>query len=170
MPWIGNYSYEAIRKGLHAFEPGRTILIRIMDIGREMYQWEPARWKDFVAIHYFNFQDIDDPDYGAMQDEEAAQMASILKDAYEKNLNVVVHCVAGVCRSGAVTEVGVIMGFQDCETHRIPNLRVKKATLDALGLTNSWDDEAEKKRAQELTSQHYFMSTGDILVPREHDE
>jgi PTH2 family peptidyl-tRNA hydrolase len=57
MPWIGNYSYEAIRKGHHALEPGRTILIRIMDIGREMWEWEPARFRDFVAIHYFNFQE-----------------------------------------------------------------------------------------------------------------
>jgi hypothetical protein len=48
-------------------------------------------------------------------------------------MNVVVHCHAGICRSGAVAEVGVMMGFADCERFRIPNLLVKHKMMRVLG-------------------------------------
>jgi hypothetical protein len=50
-------------------------------------------------------------------------------------MNVVVYCVAGVCRSGAVCEVGVMMGFDDCEGFRSPNLLVKHKMMKNLGWT-----------------------------------
>jgi predicted protein tyrosine phosphatase len=50
-------------------------------------------------------------------------------------MNVVVHCMAGICRSGAVVEVGVMMGFNDCEKYRQPNLRVKHKLMKQLGWT-----------------------------------
>jgi predicted protein tyrosine phosphatase len=40
-----------------------------------------------------------------------------------------VHCVAGLCRSGAVTEVGVMMGFEDTHRYRNPNVFVKKMLM-----------------------------------------
>ena len=56
-------------------------------------------------------------------------------------MNVVVHCYAGICRSGAVCEVGVMMGFNDTERFRSPNLLVKHRMMKALGWTY---DENEK--------------------------
>ena len=53
----------------------------------------------------------------------------------ENRMNVVVHCHAGVCRSGAVAEVGVMMGFQDAEAFRSPNLLVKHKMMRCLGWT-----------------------------------
>jgi hypothetical protein len=50
-------------------------------------------------------------------------------------MDVVVHCVAGVCRSGAVCEVGVMMGFNDTEVFRAPNLLVKHKMMKKLGWT-----------------------------------
>ena len=50
-------------------------------------------------------------------------------------MNVVVHCHAGVCRSGAVCEIGVMMGFDDCEVFRSPNLLVKHKMMKVLGWT-----------------------------------
>ena len=50
-------------------------------------------------------------------------------------MHVVVHCHAGVCRSGAVVEVGVMMGFDDTEVFRSPNLLVKHKMMRALGWT-----------------------------------
>ena len=50
-------------------------------------------------------------------------------------MNVVVHCHAGVCRSGAVCEVGVMMGFDDTEVFRSPNLLVKHLMMKSLGWT-----------------------------------
>jgi predicted protein tyrosine phosphatase len=52
-------------------------------------------------------------------------------------MNVVVHCMAGLCRSGAVAEVGVMMGFDDTERFRSPNLMVKHSLMRALGWTYS---------------------------------
>jgi hypothetical protein len=48
-------------------------------------------------------------------------------------MNVVVHCHAGVCRSGAVCEIGVMLGFNDTEAFRSPNLLVKHRMMRALG-------------------------------------
>jgi len=42
------------------------------------------------------------------------------------------HCVAGVCRSGAVAEVGTMLGFTDTETFRIPNVMVKRKLIQQL--------------------------------------
>jgi hypothetical protein len=53
----------------------------------------------------------------------------------ENRMNVVVHCVAGVCRSGAVCEIGVMLGFNDTEVFRSPNLLVKHRMMKALGWT-----------------------------------
>jgi hypothetical protein len=48
-------------------------------------------------------------------------------------MNVVVHCHAGVCRSGAVCEIGVMLGFNDTEAFRSPNLLVKHRMMRTLG-------------------------------------
>ena len=71
-------------------------------------------------------------------------------------MNVVVHCVAGVCRSGAVAEVGVMMGFRDAEAFRSPNLLVKHKMMKCLGWTY---DENEPH-----TINGYTTETG-IIVP-----
>ena len=48
-------------------------------------------------------------------------------------MNVIGHCHAGVCRSGAVCEIGVMLGFDDTEAFRSPNLLVKHRMMRALG-------------------------------------
>jgi hypothetical protein len=58
-------------------------------------------------------------------------------------MNVVVHCVAGVCRSGAVCEVGVMMGFRDTEEFRAPNLMVKHKMMKVLGWTYDADEKPQ---------------------------
>ena len=55
-------------------------------------------------------------------------------------MNVIVHCHAGVCRSGAVCEVGVILGFEDTDAFRSPNLLVKHRMMKHLGLTYDADE------------------------------
>jgi L-serine deaminase len=40
----------------------------------------------------------------------------------------------GVSRSGAVAEVGTIMGFRDTEKFRVPNLMVKRKLIEQLGM------------------------------------
>ena len=67
--------------------------------------------------------------------DQAAQLVNLLHHAFDQRMNVVVHCMAGICRSGAVAEVGAIMGFIDAGNYKIPNVRVKNFMLKVLGLT-----------------------------------
>ena len=91
-------------------------------------------------------------------DEQAAELVRLLQHAMEQHMNVVVHCHAGVCRSGAVAEVGVMLGFRDAEAFRSPNLLVKHKMMKCLGWTY---DENEPH-----TINGYTTETGIIVPPK----
>jgi hypothetical protein len=106
--------------------------------------------------------DIEEKDFAldeAMRcsQEQADELVRLLQHALENRMNVVVHCYAGVCRSGAVCEVGVMMGFNDTERFRSPNLLVKHRMMKALGRTY---DEQEKHVP--LAGDEYMRQDGDI--------
>ena len=132
MPFIGNYSRQAVHQGLH-FQPNRkAVLIQISDVNSQpldpMYS--------FKEIHRFWFDDAEDSSDGVCITQlQAKEIAAILRDALRNVSDVVVNCHAGICRSGAITEVGVMLGFQDAETERIPNQLVKKMLMQELGLS-----------------------------------
>ena len=88
-------------------------------------------------MHQFEFLDADwedgFPEADKIQPDQAQALVTLLQRALEHDMNVVVHCMAGVCRSGAVAEVGTMMGFRDAGRMRIPNIRVKKMMMQALG-------------------------------------
>ena len=127
--FITNVSRSAVEAGNHAFEPDNTILISIRDICTELVK-APA---EFMNIYDFEFQDSEDSELG-IQEAQARELAAILEYAVDLEINVVVNCVAGICRSGAVVEVGTMIGFRDLGAHRIPNTRVKTMLIQALGL------------------------------------
>jgi len=140
--WIQNVGASDIPKGNH-FDCGEnSMLIQISDpdsdeVGLYTTPWFPEPKHKFKEVHRFQFLDIEDDnllvsDYG-ITDEQAERIVELLKHAQENRMNVVVHCFAGVCRSGAVAEVGVMMGFLDTESFRLPNTRVKTKLLKALG-------------------------------------
>jgi predicted protein tyrosine phosphatase len=89
--------------------------------------------------------------------EQANELVRLLQYALENRMNVVVHCTAGICRSGAVTEVGIMLGFNDTEKFRSPNLLVKHRMMKALGWTY---DENEKHVP--LAGDEYMRQDGDI--------
>lgn len=122
--WIENCSIADIVKGNHFLDVQKTILIQIVDVGT---RWpEPKFKKEFRNIFKFQFDDVDkETDDNKISEEDAKLLAQRLQDAFDNNLNVVVHCHAGLCRSGAVTEVGLMMGFQETGKLRIPNIFVK---------------------------------------------
>ena len=117
------------------------MLIQIVDPGMEF----PRPIHKFKETHQFEFLDLEVGDaFGEefkVTDAQAESLVRLLEHALEKRMNVVVHCVAGICRSGAVCEVGVMMGFDDCEVFRSPNLMVKHKMMKVLGWTY---DENEK--------------------------
>lgn len=142
VPWIENVSLENIKRGFH-FDPGdNSMLIQILDPGMEFPQ--PAI--KFKETHRFHFLDVEqdgmtnngdgectDMSQFAITEAQAMELSKLLRHALDNRMNVVVHCHAGVCRSGAVVEVGVIMGFADTEVFRSPNLLVKHRMLKSLG-------------------------------------
>lgn len=136
MPWIENVAAADVPLRFHHDAGPNSMLIQIMDPAPG---WWPTPAHEFKETHRFEFLDAEDadgfPDEAKISDKQAAEIVGLLKHALANKMNVVVHCYAGICRSGAVAEVGVMMGFQDCERTRIPNLRVKQKLMKQLGWT-----------------------------------
>ena len=134
--WIENAAATDIPTGFHHDAGANSMLIRIFDPAAG---YRPIPKYSFKETHEFEFLDAEDsdgfPDEAKISDQQAAELVRLLQHALHNRMNVVVHCVAGLCRSGAVVEVGVMMGFQDCERFRSPNLRVKHRMMKALGWT-----------------------------------
>jgi len=135
MPWIENVAAADIPRGFHHDCGPNSMLISIADPAG----WRPEATQQFKERHDFEFLDAEDddrePDEAKISDAHAEQIVALLKHALDNRMNVVVHCMAGICRSGAVVEVGVMMGFNDCEKYRQPNLRVKHKLMKQLGWT-----------------------------------
>lgn len=135
MPWIQNVSMSDIKQALH-FEAGEnSMLIQIVDPAYEF----PVPLKKFREVHQFEFLDVEATDQEftefACTQEQADELVRLLKHALANRMNVVVHCHAGICRSGAVCEVGTMLGFDDTEVFRSPNLLVKHLMMRSLGWT-----------------------------------
>jgi predicted protein tyrosine phosphatase len=144
MPWIQNVSMKDIKTGQHIEAGENSMLIQIVDPAYEF----PTPLRTFKEVHQFEFLDIErdgltndgsgnwtDMSEFAVTEEQAGQIVNLLQRALDNRMNVVVHCHAGVCRSGAVAEVGVMLGFDDAEAFRSPNLLVKHLMMKALGWT-----------------------------------
>ena len=135
MPWIENVAADDIPKGFHHDAGPNSMLISITDPAG----WRPTAKYAFKERHDFEFLDAEDtdgfPDEAKISDAQAQEIVRLLQHAQENRMNVVVHCMAGICRSGAVVEVGVMMGFSDPGRYRQPNLRVKHKMMKALGWT-----------------------------------
>ena len=134
-PWIQNVSLSDVARGFH-FDAGiNSMLIQIVDPAMEF----PTPKYQFREVHQFEFLDLEvnDPwgEEFKVTDAQAQQLVDLLQRALDNRMNVVVHCVAGVCRSGAVCEVGVMLGFRDPEVYRSPNLMVKHKMMKVLGWT-----------------------------------
>ena len=151
-PWIQNVSLADIPKGFH-MDPGiNCMLIQIVDPCMEF----PTPKYEFRETHQFEFLDLEETDpWGEefkVTDEQAEKLVALLQRALDNRMNVIVHCVAGVCRSGAVCEIGIMMGFRDTEVYRSPNLMVKHKMMRVLGWMY---DENET----------HPMSPGGIILP-----
>lgn len=130
--WIENVAAIDVVKGFHHDCGPNSMLIQILD-----GDWIPEPKHQFRERHQFTFLDLEDGDSGVdergITDQQAQELVALLQHAIELYMNVVVHCTAGMCRSGAVVEIGVMLGFNDPDKFRSPNLRVKKKMMQALG-------------------------------------
>jgi protein tyrosine phosphatase len=161
MAWIQNVALSDIKKGFH-IDPGvNAMLIQIVDPPGDF----PTPKYPFKEVHQFQFLDIEEKDFALDEEmrcshEQAAELVRLLQHALANRMNVIVHCVAGVCRSGAVCEVGVMLGFDDTEVFRSPNLLVKHRMMKALGWTY---DENEPH-----TINGVMLDSG-IVVPKNYE-
>jgi predicted protein tyrosine phosphatase len=164
MPWIENIPLENVAKGQHHDCGANSMLIQISDHDMAF----PTPKHQFKEVHQFTFLDVEEQDHvddEAMKcsHEQAAELVRLLQHAWENRMNVVVHCHAGICRSGAVCEIGVMMGFDDCERFRIPNLLVKHKMMRVLGWT--YDSEETPYDVNGTTNEWGFIMPnhkGDI--------
>jgi DNA segregation ATPase FtsK/SpoIIIE-like protein len=155
--WIQNVSLMDIKLGWHLDPVDSTVLIQIVDPDMDF----PEPKYTFRQVHRFKFLDVEEKD--ECKDEwkcsqiQAKRLVNILQHALNVGYNVIVHCHAGICRSGAVSEVGVMMGFEDSGSIRIPNLLVKHLMMKALGWT--YDENEE-----------HNTTVNGIIVPRAEDQ
>lgn len=133
MPTIKNVSLAEFEEIKDTLGPD-TYVIRIFDPLGSAWRSPPKNCNSFT----FEFLDAEDDtkldDDFKIQLDQARQLVNILTEAMMLRKNVVVHCHAGRCRSGAVAEVGEIMGFKYTGTIKQPNMRVKHMMLQILGL------------------------------------
>jgi predicted protein tyrosine phosphatase len=148
--FIENVAAADVPKGEHFDAGENSMLIQIGDTGDH---WWPAPKFQFKEIHQFRFLDIEHEDKNAITDEQAQKLVALLQYAFVNEMNIVVNCMAGICRSGAVTEIGVMLGFEDTKKFRSPNLRVKHKMMDVLG----WRYNADEVRDWRNVVQDYFQ-------------
>lgn len=144
MPFVTNVSIADVVKGrFPLWCDSNTILIQIQDVDNSPTAKfvNVKKRSRFIKVYQFRFDDVEsNSSANQCTDIQAKQLANIIKSAKENGHNIVVHCHAGLCRSGAITECAVQYGFSDVNNNqRIPNLLVKKKVLTELGLGKSKD-------------------------------
>lgn len=133
MGFIQNISLQNVRDGFHYDAGSNSMLIQIVDPGHDF----PTPRYQFAETHQFEFLDVergDILDEFGITEEQAEQIASLLRRAVERRMNVIVHCHAGLCRSGAVAQAGIAIGLLDTETDRTPNQLVRELLNRNLGI------------------------------------
>lgn len=141
MAWIQNASLAEIRNGTHNDPSWRkTILIRCLD---DLIPDTVFHKDKFIEVWNFRFDDvIEEDDPNCIKQWQADQIGEALSLAAQFDHNVIVHCTAGMCRSGAIAQFAIDhLGFEDGggKFRRIPNTLVYKRLAKTFQLTNSWD-------------------------------
>lgn len=133
MPFIQNCSLIDVVEGKHKDPGPNSMLIQIVD----PYMDFPEAKHTFHETYQFQFLDLEKDSEGAdslkITAKQARRLVDLLVRARTLNMNVIVHCVAGICRSGAVCEIGVRLGLDDTNVFRQPNLLVKYRMEQILG-------------------------------------
>ena len=120
--WIQNVSLFDIHHEWH-YDPGpNNLLIRIVDPDME---FTPVKYP-FERTLEFKFLDAEEGP-NCITQLDADIIVTALMQASKRRTNVIVHCHAGICLSGAVAEFAISrLGFNDTGTYRQPNLLVKQ--------------------------------------------
>lgn len=88
---------------------------------------------DNNAAVFLRFQDVDDGS-GGFTDQKAKRIVNFLQESYVKRKDVIVHCFAGISRSGAVAKFANEywgLGDQYLEDYKGHNIHVYYTLLEA---------------------------------------
>ena len=169
--WIQNVSKYDIAAGNYQDPGPNSMLIQILDKGEDF----PVSPPEFAEYHRFEFLDEEGSNYyGLNYDmpyptngdlitaQQAKEIADLLMKARSKSMNVVVHCHAGIFRSGAVAEVGVLMGFGDVGAFRCPNRLVKHRIMEGMNMKYNPKEpiSVNGKSAKDTASKHQITIAG----------
>lgn len=138
MPKIRNISLYEYENGNH---PSYDMAIRIVD-DLSLIKKSCVIPDEFVFV----FSDVDETEAGAITPSIAQTIVNLLKENPDKN--VLVHCVMGVSRSGAVAQFAVdFLDYQDAgfsgnagfgREHK--NADVYKLLRKVAGFSHSFED------------------------------
>lgn len=115
-----------------------TVVIRILDTLKDKpddLQFSENPYPDAIEFQ-FRFDDVTDPDNEhAIQPEQAEGLFNVLSSCITMEWNVLIHCVMGKCRSGAITHAAEALGqyyglpVSIVDHGAIPNVLVKSMIL-----------------------------------------
>lgn len=141
MPYIKNHAGYDLESNGFRVEPN-TALIQLLDIGIPYIP--KTDYSVFADVSQFYFLDLDEGDDGfneyGITKPQAGLLVRTLESHLEKGYNIIVHCTAGINRSGAVTEFGIRhLGFDDTGVHRGANQTVLKYLEEVSGSRKDQD-------------------------------
>lgn len=139
MPFVENVSRDAIEKGLHhGFNYDKDLLIQITDPDSE-FPIPKYEFKNVVQFKFFDSEEEDGP-----TDQQALEISTQILLAFNRGQNILVHCQAGLCRSGAVAEAAIMLGFTEVHKRRWPNRRLGKQLCKWLHLPQMTERDYEE--------------------------
>lgn len=128
MPTVEHVDMHDVARGRHATLPEGAALIQVVDPDMD---W-PTPMAQFRYILRLKFLDIDPqaddtPDTWAMSESQARAVDAFLAEALREGRNVLVHCVHGSSRSGAIAAHAQSQGFECLRPLTEPNAHVLRA-------------------------------------------
>lgn len=131
MPYVQNVSFDDVKKLIIHNDCKNTLLISITD--NDM-PYPTHLGFDFWSAVYYQFLDVYGPEYKqAISEGQAKGIIQWLEFAKRHNKDVLVHCMMGINRSGAVREVAEILGFEVIGQKQGYNAYVKTKLMQAAG-------------------------------------
>lgn len=107
LPKIVHISRKVFEQGLYANYP---VAIRIADSIEQLTPVNNPKQQSYA----FAFLDVDESESGSISEADASLIVHTLMTAKANNEDVVVHCEAGISRSGAVAQFAIdVLGFED---------------------------------------------------------
>lgn len=88
-----------------------------------------------TIVRHFSFADCNrnEPDY--MSASDLIDITEIIKKTKEEGKDLIVSCIAGLSRSGAIVQAAIDYGFKDAGNHRKPNVDILVDIKNELGIS-----------------------------------